>query len=50
MSKRQARKMLPDIKNGLTVKEFLRLCGDMGFWFDDVLGTELEIIFWILTA
>lgn len=47
MSKRQARKSLAATKPGLTVKEFLAFCDDMGFWFDEVMddssGLLLEI-------
>lgn len=48
MSRKQARRILQSIKHGQTVKEFLRLCGDMGFWFDDIQGTELETIYRVL--
>lgn len=40
MSKRQARKLIASGKQGMTVKEFLKLCHDMGFWFDTVLDNE----------
>ena len=50
MSKKSARRMLQDLKHGTTVKEFLSFCSDMGNWFDDVQGTELEEIYYALTG
>lgn len=48
MSRKQARRILQNIKHGQTVKEFLTLCGDMGYWFDDIQCTELETIYRVL--
>lgn len=50
MSKKQARKMLAEAKPGCTVKEFLKACSSFSFWFDDILGTEYEEIFYILSG
>lgn len=51
MSKKQARRQLAQIKPGCTVKEFLTLCADMGFWFDTVSDfPEMQDIYYTLTA
>lgn len=51
MSKRQARKALAATKPGLTVKEFLALCDDMGLWFDEVNESSLLLeIYYTLTT
>ena len=47
MSKKAARKYLQSLKNGLTVKEFLNSI-DMGAWFDEIIGTDLELVFYTL--
>lgn len=47
MSKKAARKYLQSIKKGCTVKEFLNSI-DMGAWFDDIIGTDLELVFYTL--
>ena len=41
--KKWARRKIAEAKHGCTVKEFRRLCCDMGTWFDEISGTELEI-------
>ena len=48
MSKKTARKYLQSIKKGCTVKEFLNMCGCMGAWFDEIIGTDLELVFYTL--
>lgn len=48
MSKKAARRMLASIKPGLTAKEFLAMCADFGTWFDEIQGTDLEEIYYIL--
>ena len=47
-SKKAARRYLQSMKKGCTVKEFLTMCGCMGVWYDEILGTELEYIFYTL--
>lgn len=47
MSKKAARKYLQSIKKGCTVKEFLNSI-DMGAWFDEIIGTDLELVFYAL--
>lgn len=49
MSKKAARKWIQEQKKGSTVKEFLTLCNDMGFWFQEVIGTEAEEVYNTLT-
>jgi hypothetical protein len=49
MSKKAARKWIQEQKKGSTVKEFLALCNDMGFWFQEVIGTEAEEVYNALT-
>lgn len=48
MSKKTARKYLQSIKKGCTVKEFLNMCGCMGIWFDEIIGTDLETVYYTL--
>lgn len=48
MSKKAARKYLQSLKKGCTVKEFLKMCGCMGVWFDEIIGTDLEYVFYTL--
>ena len=48
MSKKQARRILAAEKQGLTVKEFLKLCSDMGTFFDEIQNTVLEIVYNVL--
>lgn len=47
MSKKTARKILQSMKKGCTVKEFLNSI-DMGAWFDEIIGTDLELVFYTL--
>lgn len=48
MSKRQARKTIQALKHGCTVAEFLRCCEDMGAWFDEIIETDTDIIYYAL--
>lgn len=48
MSKRWARRKIAEAKHGCTVAEFLKLCCDMGHWFDHIQGTDLELAALIL--
>ncbi len=45
MSKKEARRFLAARKPGVTVKEFLGFAADMGYWFDEIVGTELELVY-----
>lgn len=47
MSKKQARRYLQELKPGCTVKEFLNSI-DLETWFDEIIGTELETVFYAL--
>jgi hypothetical protein len=47
MSKKAARRYLQAMKPGTTVKEFLNSI-DMETWFDEIIGTELEFVFYAL--
>ncbi len=48
MSKRQARRLIAAMKPGTTVKEFMKMCGDFGIWFDEIQGTDLETAYNVL--
>ena len=41
MSKKQARRLIATEKPGCTVKEFLEMCNDLGFWFDIVCDVPI---------
>lgn len=46
MSKREAMRRLQTQKRGLTRKEFLSMCDDMGFYFSEIVGNpELAEIY-----
>lgn len=47
MSKKAARRYLQAMKPGTTVKEFLNSI-DMETWFDEIIGTDLEAVFYAL--
>lgn len=47
MSKKEAKRYLQTLKKGCTVKEFLNSI-DMGAWFDEIIGTDLELVFYTL--
>lgn len=42
MSKKEAWKKISSGKNGITRKEFDRLCDDMGFWFGDLALARID--------
>lgn len=48
MSKKEARRIIASSKHGCTVKEFLLLCNDMGFWFDEIQNTVFETVYYTL--
>lgn len=41
--KKWARRLIASAKPGCTVKEFKSMWGDMGYWFDTIQGTDLEL-------
>ena len=47
MSKKTARRIIQSMKKGCTAKEFLNSI-DMGTWFDEIIGTDLELVFYAL--
>lgn len=47
MSKKTARRIIQSMKKGCTVKEFINSI-DMGAWFDEIIGTDLEYVFYTL--
>ena len=49
MSKKEARRLIQESKQGCTVTEFLTLCQDMGTYFDEIQGTEYEEAYRALT-
>lgn len=47
MSKKEARIYIQNMKHGCTVKEFINSI-DLETWFDEIIGTELETVFYAL--